>query len=209
MEDTRLSLWHEPEAYPPFDEWYHSSPSGLIRLRYLMNREERENQFSRHSRWWVRVGDEPYPPLPYQQEDHASQSLSLSLPLHNIIMQVPIAKGQHQDRPCLLVKAPKKRPKMSSWLWQHLEWRRHPPLYWPWSGYESGKLGLNLDWTLSPGSGSGIILDWTWITVRVHRLAGPGLQVPNQVHRGGGAERRLKNHTGKFTCSCTKMSVMR
>ena len=82
-------------------------------------------------------------------------------------------------------------------------------VYWPRSGYEPGKLGSNLDWTLSPGSGSGIMLDWTWITVRVHRLAGPGLQVPNQVHRGGGAERGLKNHTGKFTCSCTKMSVMR
>ena len=73
----------------------------------------------------------------------------------------------------------------------------------------TGKLSSNLDWTLSPGSGSGIMLDRTWITVRVHKLAGPGLQVPNQVHRGGGAERGLKNHTGKFTCLCTKMSVMR
>jgi len=82
-------------------------------------------------------------------------------------------------------------------------------LYWPRSGYKPGKLGSNLDWILSPGSGSGIMLDRTWITVRVHRLAGPGLQVPNQVHRGGGAERGLKNHTGKFTCSCTKMSIMR
>ena len=78
-------------------------------------------------------------------------------------------------------------------------------LYWPWSGYEPGKLSSNLDWTLSPGSGSGIMLDRIWITVRVHRLAGSGLQ----VHRGGGAERGLKNHTGKFTCSCTKISVMR
>jgi len=45
----------------------------------------------------MRVGDEPYPPLPDQQEDHASQPLLSSLPSHNVIMQAPIAEGQHQD----------------------------------------------------------------------------------------------------------------
>jgi len=68
MEDTRRNLQHEPGAYPPFDGWYHPSPSDLTRLCYLMNREEQQNRFSRHSRWWVRIGDEPYLPLHSHQE---------------------------------------------------------------------------------------------------------------------------------------------
>jgi len=40
VEDTRCNLQHELEAYPPFDSWYHPSPSDLTRLCYLMNREE-------------------------------------------------------------------------------------------------------------------------------------------------------------------------
>jgi hypothetical protein len=101
MEDTRRDLRHEPEAYPPFDGWYHPSPSDLVRLRYLMNREEQQGRFSRHSRWWTRIGKEPYPPLRVQQADPAPQpstsSSSALLPSHDIVMQAPTVEDQHED----------------------------------------------------------------------------------------------------------------
>ena len=45
----------------------------------------------------MRIRDEPYPPLPDQQEDLVLQLSSSSLPLHDIIMQAPTAERQHQD----------------------------------------------------------------------------------------------------------------
>jgi len=98
MEDMRRDLQHEPEAYPPFDSWYHPSPMDLIHLRFLMNREEQQNRYSRNSHWWVWIGDEPYPPLQVQQVQPAPQpSLSSSLPAHDVIMHAPTAEGQQQD----------------------------------------------------------------------------------------------------------------
>ena len=85
MEDRRCDLQHEPEVYPPFDGWYHPSPTDLIRLRFLMNREEQQNRYSRNSHWWVQIGDEPYPPLQVQQVQPAPQPSSL-LPAHNVIV---------------------------------------------------------------------------------------------------------------------------
>jgi len=97
VEDTRHNLQHELGAYPPFDGLYHPSLSDLTRLRYLMNREEQQNRFSRHSRWWVRIGDEPYPPLHSHQKGPVPQSSSLSLPSHDVIMQVPTVEAHQQD----------------------------------------------------------------------------------------------------------------
>jgi len=62
-----------------------------------MNREEQQNRFSRHSRWWVKIGDEPYPPLHSHQEGPVPQLLSLSLPSHNVIMQAPTVEAHQQD----------------------------------------------------------------------------------------------------------------
>jgi len=83
----RRNLLHEPEAYPPFDGWYYPSLSDLTRLHYLMNREEQQNWFSRHSHWWVQIGDELYLPLHNQQEGPVPQLSSSSLPSHDVIMQ--------------------------------------------------------------------------------------------------------------------------
>jgi len=97
VEDTRRNLQHELGANPLFDGWYHPSPSDFTCLRYLMNREEQQNWFSRHSCWWVRIGDEPYPPLHSHQEGPVPQSSSSSLPSHDVIMQVPTVETHQQD----------------------------------------------------------------------------------------------------------------
>ena len=98
VEDLQVSLRQEPEAYVPFNGWYHPSPSDLTRLRYLMNHEEQENQFSRNSRWWVRIGDELYPPLSDQSGPALQPSALLSsLPAQDVVMHAPAVGGQHQD----------------------------------------------------------------------------------------------------------------
>jgi len=74
-----------------------SSPSDLTRLRYLINREEQQNWFSRHSCWWVRIGDEPYLPLHSHQEGPVPQSSSSSLPSHDVIMQASTVEAHQQD----------------------------------------------------------------------------------------------------------------
>jgi len=50
VEDERVSrLRSEPAAYPPFDGWFHSSPSDLDCVHHLMYIEVSQKEYSRDS----------------------------------------------------------------------------------------------------------------------------------------------------------------
>jgi len=79
VEDERVSHLHsEPVAYPPFDGWFHPSPSDLDCVHHLMHIEVSWKEYSRDSPWWIGVGDPLTPPLPTEEESPALQQPELS-----------------------------------------------------------------------------------------------------------------------------------
>jgi len=79
VEDEHVSrLCSEPAAYPPFDGWFHPSPSDLDHVRHLMHIEVSQKEYSRDSPWWIGVGDLLTPPLLTEEESPALQQPELS-----------------------------------------------------------------------------------------------------------------------------------
>jgi len=80
VEDECIShLYSEPVAYPPFDGWFHPSPSDLDHVHHLMHIEVSWKEYSRDSPWWIGVGDPLTPPLLTEEESPTLQQPESSM----------------------------------------------------------------------------------------------------------------------------------